>query len=694
MTQPHSDSAAIQEAFLRARDYHLSGRFSDAEALYQRILGENPDHADSLDFLGVIACQTGKNEVAEELISRAIRINPSNPVYYSHLGNVFRSQGDLDEAEVSYRKAIALKPDYAEAHNNLGNVFAYQNRLDDAVNSFNNAIRLKHDLAEAYGNLGNILRIQGELDAAVESFQRLLALKPNYAEVWNNLGNILLEQGRLDEAIVSYRKAVALKPDCAEMHNNLGKALNDIGEMGAAVESYREALALKPEFAGAYNNLGNALREQGELDAAISCYSHALKLKPDYAEACDGLGFVYHKQGELDAAIENFRRALALNPDDVGAHIGLAGVDMDMGQFVTARAHLEQALALAPNHPAAWAYLTSLRKMTIDDLPWAEKAQGLLASRLKPMVEKRLLFALGKYNDDISQYEAAFGYYDRANRLKKQFEAPFDRDGFRRFVDDIILANTPKMLQQQAVGSDSLRPMFIVGMPRSGTSLAEQILASHPDIFGAGELGFWKQQADLHMRAMYDRYHDLALLQDIAGQCEAELQRHSASALRVVDKMPGNFLYLGLIHAVFPRARILHIHRSPIDTCLSIYFQDFGSRHAYANDLDDLACYYHEYHRLMAHWRAVLPSEVFLDVPYEALIEDQEGCSRKIIEFAGLEWDRRCLDFHETERKVSTASGWQVRQKIYKTSKERWRNYEKFIAPLLPLLKLTENSRV
>jgi hypothetical protein len=188
-------------------------------------------------------------------------------------------------------------------------------------------------------------------------------------------------------------------------------------------------------------------------------------------------------------------------------------------------------------------------------------------------------------------------------------------------------------------------------------------------------------------------HRDPPLLQDIAAQYEAELQRHSATALRVVDKMPGNFMHLGLIHAVFPQARILHTQRNPLDTCLSIYFQNLSSEHTYANDLDDLAFYYREYHRLMAHWHAVLPPEVLLDVPYEALIEDQEGWSRRIIEFIGLEWDERCLDFHETERKVGTASNWQVRQKIYKTSKERWRNYENFLGPLLDALGELAPSR-
>ncbi|MBI1887165.1 MAG: tetratricopeptide repeat protein [Nitrosomonadales bacterium] len=580
---------SLQKDFQRARELHQAGRLSEAEAIYRQILDVEPAHMESLDFLGVLACQTGRNGLAAELINRAIGINPSSPVYHSHLGNVLRSQGNLDEAVASFRKAIALRPDYAEAHNNLGN------------------------------------------------------------------------------------------------------ALVDQGKSGEAIASFRQALALKPEMVEAYNNLGNAYRDQGSLDEAINCFRQALALRPDHVMAHNGLGSVLIEQGKPDEAAKSFRRALALKSGNTIAYISLATMCQNTGQFDAAKGHLDQALASDPDHPLAWALLPSLQKMTLDDQPWAEKAQRLLKGRLKPQDEMNLRYSLGKYNDDIRQYEAAFGYYESANRLKRKLAGSFDRDEFRRFVDDIITAHPIETVRAQDGASASLRPLFIVGMPRSGTSLTEQILASHPDVFGAGELHFWGQQGYAHLSSMAFRHRDSKLIEDIASQYEAELQRHSASALRVVDKAPGNFLYLGLIHMVFPQARILHTQRNPIDTCLSNFFQNFKMQHTHANDLEDLAFYYREYRRLMAHWRAVLPPEVFLDVPYEALVEDQEGWSRRIIEFTGLEWNESCLNFHETERKVGTPSNWQVRQKIYKSSKERWRNYEKFVGPLLPLLELTES---
>ena len=719
-----SGDAYLQEFLQRGLNYHQSGHLPQAEAAYRQVLKVAPDHPDALYLCGLAVHESGRSEAAVELIARAINVNPTGSFYYT-LGNVFRKLEKLDEAAVNYRAALKLTPGLAEAHLGLGNVLKAQDKPDEAAEHFRRALKLKPDLIEAHLNLGNTLRAQGKLDEAIERFRNTVRLRPDYAEAYNNLGGALRERGDLDAAIANFRQALELKPDMAGAHNNLGMALQSRGELDAAIDSFEKALMLKPDYAEAGFNIGNVFKEQNKLDAAIACYRKVLEFRPDMSEAHSnlggalsdqgkhqaatesfhkalaiapdcisahlGLGNMLREMGELESATESFRKAFEIEPDSIRAHLGMSALYQDMGKFDASRMHLDQVLALKPDHPLAWAALSTLRKMTPDDQAWAEKAQGFLENGLLPQEEIRLCYALGKYHDDTRQYESAFGCYARANHLKRKSAGHFDRDEFRRSVDSIIAAHPVEVVRQpQAGNSASRRPLFIVGMPRSGTSLTEQILASHPDIFGAGELHFWGTQSQKHFSKILSGYYEVALLQDIATQCEAELQRHSTAALRVVDKMPTNFLYLGLIHAVFPQARILHTQRNLIDTCLSIHFQNFSNGHTYANDLHDLAFYYREYWRLMAHWRAVLPPEVFLDVPYEALVEDQEGWSRRIIEFAGLEWDERCLDFHETERKVGTASNWQVRQKIYKTSKERWRNYEQFVGPLLPLLELTQ----
>jgi tetratricopeptide (TPR) repeat protein len=599
--------------------------------------------------------------------------------------------GRLEEAAENFRSALQLAPDLAEAHVGLGDALKALGRPDEAAENLRRALKLKPRLAEAHLSLGNALRAQDRLDEAAECFRNAIGLNPDYAEAYSNLGNVLREQGDLDAAIASFRKALEFRPEMAGAHNNLGMALQIQGKLDEAAVSFEQALMHKPDYAEAGINVGHVFREQGKLDAAIGCYRKVLELSPGIAEAHSGLAGALREQGEQDAAAESYQRALALDADCISAHLGLGKLCQDTGRFDDARRHFDRVLELKPQHPAAWAALAGLRKMTPDDRPWAETAQRLLGAAKKPEERMRLCHALGKYHDDTCQYEAAFGYYEHANRLKRERIGAFDREAFRQAIDSIIAAHPPEVARQRHAGSSSSRrPLFIAGMPRSGSSLTEQILASHPSVFGAGELRFWGEQAQKHEQAFASGYRDADLLRDMASRCEAELERHSETALRVVDKMPGNFMHLGLIHAAFPDARILHTQRNPADTCLSIYFQDFNNRHKYAADLDDLAFYYREYHRLMAHWREVLPPEVFMEVPYESLLEDQEGWSRRIVGFVGLEWDERCLDFHETGRKVGTASNWQVRQKIYKTSKERWRNYEQFAGPLLPLLELAE----
>jgi len=326
-------------------------------------------------------------------------------------------------------------------------------------------------------------------------------------------------------------------------------------------------------------------------------------------------------------------------------------------------------------------------KMTTDDAQWLHRAEGLLAKQLPLGHEISLRYALGKYFDDVGQYDAAFGHYRQANELTQRYGIKYNRAALTQRIDRIIRSFDTRFLRECRDGASASEvPVLIVGMPRSGTSLTEQILASHPAVFGGGEVTFWN--------AAYDAYRDAESkggsgpkqIPAMAGRYLDQLAALSGGASRVVDKMPANFMYAGLIHAALPRARIIHMQRHPLDTCLSIYFQNFFNIGPYANELDDLAHYYGQYVRITNHWRAVLPATALLEVPYEALIGDQETWTRRMLEFIGLPWDPRCLDFHQTDRAVITASRWQVRQKITATSAGRWRNYEKYVTPLRHLV--------
>jgi sulfotransferase family protein len=290
---------------------------------------------------------------------------------------------------------------------------------------------------------------------------------------------------------------------------------------------------------------------------------------------------------------------------------------------------------------------------------------------------------MGKYCDDVKDYERAFANYRRGNELLKSVAGGFDRQAHSSSADDMTRVLTRETLASITEGgSTSAKPVFVLGMPRSGTSLTEQIIASHPAAGGVGEPDFWLKAARTHRDTIRQAVLDLPARRKLAEDYLRLIERRCPDALRIVDKTPANSDLVGVIHTVFPNARIIRMRRNPIDTCLSCYFQNFSTGMAFTMDLADLADYYRTHQRLMNHWCGVLPPGTILEVPYEELVADQETWTRKILEFIGLEWDERCLAFHETRRSVVTASAWQVRQKIYRRSVERWRNYEKFIGPL------------
>jgi tetratricopeptide (TPR) repeat protein len=527
------------------------------------------------------------------------------------------------------------------------------------------------------------LQMQGK--DALQAMERAACLLPNDAESQSNLGAALRRHGRLDEAVACLRQALQTRPDLAEVWNNLGNAERDLGHLDAAVAALGEALRLKPGFAKGHNNLGNALRDLGSLDEAAASYRQALECDANYAEAHSNLGSLLRLQGRSAEAQSHCERALAIDPNYPAAITLLAHQLSDRGQFAEARTLLERVIAIDPNCADAWSGLAGLRRMSREDANWLAGAMRT-AERALPRDEIPLRFAIGKYLDDVADYDDAFISYRRANDLAKLHRPRHDQALLSAGIDRLIQSQTAVWLH--AAGSSLIRsgrPVLVVGMPRSGTTLAEQILASHPEVHGAGELPYWNGAAGRYAQAGADAGDDASLRQ-LADGYLALLGEVSHDAPRVVDKMPANFMFLGLIHAALPLARIIHLQRNPIDTCLSIYFQNFGPAHSYANDLGDLAHYYSEYRRIMDHWRRILPAGSILDVPYEGLVENPEHWSRTMVEFIGLPWDARCRDFQGTERIVSTFSKWQARQPINTASIERWRHYEKFAGPLRSLL--------
>lgn len=668
-----------------------SGRFVELESKARALLENDQNSGLAWKILGAALQMQGKDSL--HALEMAAQLLPDDAEAHSNLGAVLRELGQQDGATTSYRRALQINPDYAEAHNNLGISLQETGQLEDAVASYRRAIQIKPGYAEPNNNLGTALRELGRLDDAVASYRRALQINPNFAQAHNNLGVALLDLGQLDAAAASYRLALQIKPDYAEAHYNFGNVLRRFGQLGEAAESYRRAVEFNPAYIDAYTNLSVVLRHLGKFDDAADILLHAQQATSIRAEELQvGLAMVYRDQGRITEAEAICRKALTIKPDLVCAITFMAALASDKGLFTEAEDWYRRAILIDPESSAAWGGIALLRKMTLDDTPWLSEAQRIAEKNLAPPDEAYLRYSIGKYFDDVNDADQAFASYRRANELARSQEAKYDRAQQEQTVAVIArLYDRNWVCRKRENASPSARPVMIVGMPRSGTSLTEQIVASHPSAFGAGELPFWSSFAASDESSAFNAAVSDIVLEKVANDYLQLLESFSSDALRVVDKMPGNFMLVGLIHAAFPNARIIHMQRNPLDTCLSAYFQPFESGHPYTYDLEDLAHYYSQYLRIMQHWRTALPEGAMLEVPYESLVDDQEGWSRKILEFIDLPWDPRCLDFHKTVRTVSTVSKWQVRQKIGKSSVERWRKYEKFVGPLQPLLQATHS---
>ena len=638
----------LSVAFLRQGKDALTALHRTAELL--------PGDAEALGNLGEALFERAQWAESLGWLQRALTLAPQDLNLLIHAADALRELGRVPESLPLYHRALRLEPKNRQALNNLGNAFLQLGQYADAVGYYRLALDVTPDDAQIWCNLGTAQRRLGYHDEAIASYRQALRLNSNDIDALNNLAHMLRDLGLRRDAVALYARAIRCNPQRADSHCNLGIVLFELRRIDDAVAAFHQALALQPKHASAHLNLGLALRQKRlPTEAHASCRA-ALEIDPQYVDALVFLG-------ELLA---------------------------DRGQFVEAGELFQQALAINPRFAPALSGIATHRKLTIEDAAWVRGAESLLAHPMPVAHEIGLHYSLGKYYDDIKRYDDAFAQYRLANELSKRLAPEYDDAKFDRYVAGIERTFDATFMQRLPPDTQSFEaPIFIIGMPRSGTSLAEQILASHPAVFGAGEVTFWN--------SAYHAYQDderssggsgAAILARKAGEYRRLLGSISGGARRVVDKLPANFLYAGMIHAAFPNARIIHMRRHPIDTCLSIYFQNFFNIGPYANDLNSLAQYYRHYLRITHHWRQVLPATALLDVPYEGLLEDQEGWTRRMLEFAGLTWDPRCLEFDKTERVVITASKWQVRQKIHKSSAGRWRHYEQFLGPLLSLQSL------
>jgi tetratricopeptide (TPR) repeat protein len=432
----------------------------------------------------------------------------------------------------------------------------------------------------------------------------------------------------------------------------------------------------------------------GRMDDAVAHYERALFLRPDHADAHNNLGSALLSQGKLDDATAHFERTLAIDPDHAAAHNNLGTVFRDEGRFSDAMAHYERAIAIRPDYTEA--HFNRAELTTFDHDHADLKALEALAAGENISANKApfLHFALAKAYEDCGDYARAFEWLRKGNALKRS-QIKYDEKSVMEHFQRISRVFGASLLDRlNGEGDPSLAPVFVLGMPRSGSSLIEQVLASHPQIYGAGE----RADLDIAMSEVLAAGDqpvsypecvpalDGATLRRIGQAYLARLPALAAGQVRVVDKSPGNFLNVGLIRLILPNARIVHTMRNPIDTCASCYSKLFSSGQHFSYDMAELGRYYRSYSEMMAHWRSVLPPAAMLEVSYEDVVDDLQGQARRLIDYCGLPWDDRCIDFHKSIRSVRTASGLQVRQPLFRSSLQRWRRYELGLAPLLQAL--------
>ncbi len=671
-----------------AIDHHRAGRFDDAERLYNEILATHPEQPDALQFLGVLAGQRGTPDAAIDYLTRAIAVNHRNPAYHYNLGLAYQAAKQPNEAGKSFRRTLDLDPTHVDALKGLGGALLALGRIDEAQRYCRQAVERAPGDPRVHNNLATVLLGLERVEEAEASARQALSLMPNFADAHNNLGNSHLVREAYAEAEGSFRKALRLAPGHAEAHNNLGITLLGLGRLDDAIASFNAAIEANADYAEAHNSLANTFRRVGYSADAEREYREALRCKPDYMNALVGLGAALIDRGDTDGALAHFDDMMQAHPDSPTARASKAWVLEIKGEFDGCYEIVRPLIDAGPPDAA----IAALFGRIAQRYDRRDEAAGLIERMLADgdlnAGQRQLLhFALGKLYDAEDAVDQAFTHFAAGNGQNRSNYQP---GKFTDVVDrTIALYDAERIASMPRAANRAALPVFIVGMPRSGTTLTEQIIASHGRVFGGGELEHIGAAARHHaggpgkegrLPECLGELH-AADLDRIAGNHLVRLNALGGDAARVTDKLPYNFRHLGFINQLFAGARIIHCVRDPLDTCLSNYMQNFRRGNLQTNDLGHLGAYYNDYRRLMDHWRAVLDLPI-MDIVYEDLVADQEDKSRELIDFIGLEWDPQCVRFHESGRVVNTASYDQVRQPIYTRSVGRWRHYDHHLGPL------------
>ncbi|MBD3317706.1 MAG: tetratricopeptide repeat protein [Chitinivibrionales bacterium] len=537
---------------------------------------------------------------------------------------------------------------------------------------------------------------QGDMAAARELLEAILAVQPDNADALHHLGLVAYHYKRYDAAVALVMQAIRLSPKNYRSHFNLGMILELQEKYDDAIACYDTVLSLNADCREAYLHIARLFLRTRRFQEAIHLLSGALRRFPDDVALLNRTAAILNALSAPNAAMPFLRRALEKNPSNVFSRLILSDSFKTLGKIEEAKATAREVVEIDPDAVYAYCSLSEDEKFPKEDPVFELLERTVKREDITRTARKDLHFALGKMYADTEEYDKSFTHYTAGHALRREINGPFDRAAFVHRLEELKRRfNRRYYRTHSSRGSQSERPLFIVGMPRSGTSLVEQILASHPAVFGAGELSIIPTIAPRLFNAdKPDRSTATLSAETLSAYAESYLKHISAVAgdsPKVTDKMPANQLHLWLIALLFPNTRIIHCTRDPLDNCTACYIRNFSHPHEYADDLSDLGFFYRQTERLMSFWKENIPLPI-VDVSYEQIVRDTEETVRSILDFCGLPWDDRCLEFHETKRNVTTASRTQVRKKIYTSSLGRWKTYRNHLGPLTAELEITPPS--
>ena len=668
-------------------ELHSSGHISEALDAVQTLISQHPNESLLYNISGVCFKATGQLEMALKCFEEAVKLKPNFADANYNLGLTLQDLNHLDAAIESYQATLDLQKSYFKAHNNLGIIYKELGQMGDAVKSYKKAIDLQPNFAEAYNNLGTTLQEMGQLDEAANCYERALDIQPDYIEVHNNLGNTLNLLGQTDEALNSYKQALSINPDYADAHNNLGIIHHEMGQLDEAIKCYEKTITINPENAEAHNNLGVTLNKLTQFHEAINCYEQALAINPNYDESYFNLGTTLYELGRNDEALNSYKQTLIINPDYADAYNNIGNILQELGQFDEAFSNYVYALAIDPDNAEFHRNLALMKNYKKGDTQ-VIKMQSLLSDdNLSKSERIQLCFALAKAYDDLGEKDELFKILNQGNYLRKdELNYSIEKDLnnhslFRKmFVSNIENSSSYDSL--------SIRPIFIVGMPRSGTTLVEQIISSHHKVHGAGELN----ALDNLIAPIMNNYstHNNSLSEknflSIRQGYSKKLSNLNVIESVITDKMPTNFKNIGFILKAFPEAKIIHLKRDAMAICWSIYQRYFPAEGiGFAYDMEDLGEFYNSYTEMMTFWHELFPNQIY-DISYEDLTTNQEQETKKLLEYCELDWDKNCLNFHKNKRAVKTSSSFQVKEKMYQGSSDVWTKYKTQLKPLIDSL--------